>query len=72
MVQVSVQSIPLYSALPSLVECVAERGWTRCYARISDVGLRKYVLYFFLYMALVELGVYWMHRLLHDIRIGYR
>jgi len=36
------------------------------------VGVGAYLAYFALYMALVEFGIYWMHRLLHDIRPGYR
>ncbi len=48
------------------------QGWTKAYSRISDVGIGAYLAYFALYMALVELGIYWMHRLLHDIRPGYR
>ena len=36
------------------------------------MGIGAYLAYFALYMALVEFGIYWMHRLLHDIRPGYR
>ena len=48
------------------------QGWTKAYSRISDIGVGAYLAYFALYMVLVEFGIYWMHRLLHDIRPGYR
>ena len=70
--QVSCLSIPLYSMLPALEEWVMERGWTRAYTRVSDVGLGWHVAYFCAFMACVEFGVYWAHRLLHDIKSGYK
>ena len=48
------------------------QGWTRVFTRVTDVGLGAYLGYFLLYMTSVEFGVYWMHRLLHDIRPGYK
>jgi Delta7-sterol 5-desaturase len=72
MAQVSFWAIPGYSVLPTVTEAVIEAGWTRAYARVADVGLPRYLLYFWVYMACVEFGVYWMHRLLHDIRAGYK
>ncbi|CAK0786650.1 hypothetical protein CVIRNUC_009864 [Coccomyxa viridis] len=71
-IQVATSSMPLYATLPALTEAVVERGWTRVYSRIDDVGLGWYLGYFLLYMASVEFFVYWMHRGLHDVRIGYR
>lgn len=65
-------SIPVYSMLPAAQEWVIERGWTRAYSRVSSVGLARHVAYFVAFMTCVEFGVYWMHRLLHDIRVGYR
>jgi lathosterol oxidase len=64
--------MPLYSILPTLTEAAAEAGWTRAYARVGQVGLAQHVAYFFLYMASVEFGVYWMHRGLHEIKWAYR
>ncbi|GIL64206.1 hypothetical protein Vafri_18180 [Volvox africanus] len=71
-IRVSNIAIPLYSMLPTLTEYAAEKGWTRAYPRVENVGLPAYVLYFFLYMASVEFGVYWMHRGLHEIKWAYR
>lgn len=64
--------MPLYAALPALTEAVVEAGWTRVYSRIADVGLPRYLAYFAAYMACVEFFVYWMHRGLHDVKLGYR
>eukprot|EP00887_Chlorella_sp_A99_P002520 scaffold6.g2520.t1 len=68
---VSFRSMPLYSMLPVATEYVVEQGWTLAYGRVADVGLPRYFLYFFLYMASVEFCVYWQHRLLHS-GWGYR
>ena len=65
-------SMPLYAMLPALTEAVVEKGWTRVYSRIDDVGLTWYLVYFVLYMTSVEFFVYWMHRSLHDVKLGYR
>lgn len=70
-IKVSSLAMPIYSALPAFVEWVMEQGWTRVFSRVSDVGVGAYLGYFVLYMTSVEFGVYWMHRLLHDIRPGY-
>lgn len=71
-IKVSVKALPMYSALPAFNEMLAEQGWTRAYARLSDVGLGAYVGYMALYMLLVEFGVYWMHRSLHELPWAYR
>ncbi len=70
--QVANVSMPGYAVLPAVTEWVMEQGWTRSYTRIDSVGLVKYWLYFALYMTSVEFFVYWMHRGLHEIRLGYR
>lgn len=70
--QVAVLSIPLYAVLPALTEWVVENGYTRTYSRISDVGVLRYWAFFALYMVSVEFCVYWQHRGLHDITLGYR
>ncbi|KAK9836967.1 hypothetical protein WJX81_003085 [Elliptochloris bilobata] len=70
--KVAMGSMPLYAALPSLTEAVVEAGWTRVYSRVADVGAPRYLAYFVAYMACVEFFVYWMHRGLHDVKLGYR
>lgn len=72
MPQVSNISMPLYALLPACTEWLAENGYTLTYPRIENVGLPMYAIFFLLYMASVEFGVYWMHRGLHEVKIGYR
>lgn len=56
----------VYAMLPPLSEVLVETGWTKCYMFPSYVGgWGPLVLYQCLYLALVEVGVYWMHRSLH-------
>lgn len=71
-IYVTMQAMPLYTLLPTLSEYMVERGWTRSYARVGEVGLLKYLLFFALYMVIVEFGIYWMHRGLHDVRPLYK
>lgn len=71
-IKVSMLSMPLYSLLPAVAEHCVEQGWTKSYSRISDVGVMGYLAYFVLYMTCVEFCVYWMHRGLHDVKIGYK
>lgn len=70
--KVSSLAMPLYSVLPTLIEMAAEKGLTMAYPRVENVGLPMYVIYFFLYMTSVEFGVYWNHRLLHEIKWAYK
>lgn len=70
--QVAACSIPLYAALPAINEWIVERGYTLAYSRISDVGIARYLAYFVLYMVSIEFCVYWQHRNLHDVKIGYK
>jgi Delta7-sterol 5-desaturase len=69
-IKVAFVAMPMYAMLPALTEQAMEKGWTLAYARISDVGLPMYCLYFALYMTSVEFFVYWQHRILHN-GVGY-
>lgn len=71
-IYVAMKAMPWYSALPSLSEYMVENGWTKCYSRISDVGWLAYLVYMSIYLVLVEFGIYWMHRELHDIKPLYK
>lgn len=70
-IKVSMKAIPLYAILPCAAEWMVERGWTKAYAGIEEVGYVAFVSYFALYMACVEFGVYWMHRMLHESKWLY-
>ncbi|GLJ09917.1 hypothetical protein SUGI_0118280 [Cryptomeria japonica] len=71
-IAVSMKAMPLYTALPTVSEYMIEHGWTKCYARVSEVGWLTYIALIVLYLILVEFGIYWMHRELHDIKPLYK
>jgi lathosterol oxidase len=65
-------SLPLYAALPILSEFLIESKLTRVYFYADEVGgMGMYFLYLFLYVVLVEIGIYWMHRTLHTNKWMY-
>ncbi|KAJ8442483.1 hypothetical protein Cgig2_022366 [Carnegiea gigantea] len=68
----AMKAIPWYSLYIAFDEYMVENGWTRCFPRISDVGLQAYLGYVIIYLCLCEVGIYWMHRLLHDIKPLYK
>ena len=70
-IRVAMQAMPMYALLPTVTDFIVEKEWTLAYPRVDDVGLLWYIVYFVAYMTLVEFGVYWMHRLLHEIRPLY-
>ena len=71
-IYVAMKAMPWYCALPSISEYMIENGWTRCFSRISDVGWFAYLAYLAIYLVIVEFGIYWMHRELHDIKPLYK
>lgn len=71
-ITVAMKAMPWYSVLPTVSEYMIESGWTRCFSSISEVGLPAYVAYLAIYLIIVEFGIYWMHRELHDIKPLYK
>ncbi|CAN6451557.1 unnamed protein product [Victoria cruziana] len=69
---VSMKGLPVFSLLPAVAEHVIEKGWTRAFVRIEEVGWPKHVLCTSIYLLIAELGLYWTHRLMHEIRPLYR
>ncbi|XP_021760581.1 delta(7)-sterol-C5(6)-desaturase-like [Chenopodium quinoa] len=65
-------SIPVNTLFSTMFEWMIENGWSRCYPRISDVGWQSYVLHTLTYLFAVEFGIYWAHRLLHEIKPIYK
>ncbi|KAG5179954.1 sterol C-5 desaturase [Tribonema minus] len=66
-------SLFMYAGLPVLSEWLIEEGYTRAYYSISEVGgWPQYVALTLLYLTLVEIGIYWMHRKLHTNKILYK
>ncbi|XP_009404498.2 delta(7)-sterol-C5(6)-desaturase [Musa acuminata AAA Group] len=71
-IYVAMKAMPWYCALPTLSEYMIEKGWTKCFFSISEVGWPIYLTYMAIYLVLVEFGIYWMHRELHDIKPLYK
>ena len=66
-------AIFLYAGLPILSEYIIEKGYTKCYFYLDQVGgWRMYFLYLFFYIAFVEVGIYWVHRTLHTNKFCYK
>ncbi|KAJ8761159.1 hypothetical protein K2173_001215 [Erythroxylum novogranatense] len=71
-IYVAMKAMPFYCALPTVSEYMVESGWTKCFYTISEVGWFAYIVYTIIYLVLVEFGIYWMHRELHDIKPLYK
>jgi len=72
-VQLAQASMFLYAALPVFSEWLIESGWTLCYFDVAEVGgWPQYAAFTLLYLALVEVGIYWMHRTLHENKWLYK
>lgn len=70
--QLAQSSLLLYAALPIMSEFLIESGYTRVYFYVDEVGgWVPYVGYLLLYIAAVEVGIYWMHRTLHENKFLY-
>jgi hypothetical protein len=66
-------SMLLYAGLPTMSEELIERGLTRVYYCSAQVGgCWAYVGLTALYLALVEVGIYWMHRTLHTNKFLFK
>ncbi|KAL2921562.1 Delta(7)-sterol-C5(6)-desaturase [Bienertia sinuspersici] len=65
-------SIPCGALVSTTFEWLVVNGWTKCYPRISDVGWTSYVMHIVIYFVVVEFGIYWTHRLMHDIKPIYK
>ncbi|KAG5623627.1 hypothetical protein H5410_008845 [Solanum commersonii] len=71
-ISVAMKAMPWYCILPSVSEYLIENGWTKCFARISDVGWLTYFINTAIYLVIIEFGIYWMHKLMHDIKPLYK
>jgi hypothetical protein len=66
-------SLPIYAALPILSEFFIESKLTRVYFYVDEVGgTGMYFAYLILYIVMVEIGIYWMHRTLHTNKWMFR
>lgn len=71
-IYVAMKAMPWYSVLPTISEYMTEIGWTKSFPRIYHIGWAAYLVYLAIYVVIVEFGIYWMHRELHDIKPLYK
>ncbi|ESQ49856.1 hypothetical protein EUTSA_v10021274mg [Eutrema salsugineum] len=71
-IYVAMKAMPFYTLLPTVSESMIESGWTKCYSRIGEFSWILYFVSIATYLVLVEFGIYWMHRELHDIKPLYK
>lgn len=61
-----------YAILPLFAAFLAERGLSRTYYYVSEVGWPTYIACTLLYLVLVEICIYWIHRWLHEVKFLYK
>ena len=70
--QLAQTSLFMYAGLPIVSEYLIESGYTKVYFYIDEIGgWGAYLGYLLLYIAAVEVGIYWMHRTLHENKFLY-
>ena len=66
-------SMIFYVMLPVIDEFLIEKGFTASYNTVQEIGgWAWYAFYFVLYIAMVEIGIYWVHRTLHTNKWLYK
>jgi hypothetical protein len=71
--RVSWAAMPVYVLVPTACEWLAERGLTRAYATLDEVGgVEHWLVWTLAYLFFVEWAIYWIHRGLHEVRWAYK
>jgi lathosterol oxidase len=66
-------SLFIYAALPILSEFLIENKLTKVYFYVDQVGgYGWYFAYLLCYITCVEIGIYWVHRTLHENKFLYK
>jgi len=66
-------SMFVYTMLPVLDEWLIEKGYTRAYFTVEEIGgWPTHIACMVLYFACVEVGIYWVHRTLHTNKFLYK
>ncbi|CAL9224583.1 unnamed protein product [Arabidopsis halleri] len=71
-IHVSMKAMPWVSIVPTISEYFIEKGYTKCYFSISEVGPIAYITHTIIHIILVEFWIYWTHRALHDVKPLYK
>jgi lathosterol oxidase len=66
-------SLFIYASLPVISEFLIENKFTKVYFYVEEVGgWHMYFVYLFLYFVFFEVGIYWVHRKLHENKYLYK
>jgi len=66
-------SLFIYVMLPGVSEYMIEEGYTKCMYTFEELGgFGMYLFWTVFYFVLVEIGIYWMHRTLHENKTLYK
>ncbi|EFH44780.1 hypothetical protein ARALYDRAFT_915873 [Arabidopsis lyrata subsp. lyrata] len=71
-IKLAMQSMPCVTIVPTISEYFIEKGYTKCYFSITEVGLIAYITHIIVHLILVELWIYWIHRAYHDVKPFYK
>jgi lathosterol oxidase len=72
-IQLAQASLFMYVGLPVLSDFLVEEGYTKCYYSWDEIGgLIPYLFWTLIYFSCVEIGIYWMHRTLHENKFLYK
>lgn len=70
-IYVAMKGMHWYTLLPAASEYIIEHNWTKCYSTLDQFNWFVCFLYIALYLVLVEFGIYWVHKEVHDIKFLY-
>lgn len=72
-IQLAQCSIFLYALLPVLSTYLVEKGYTKSYFYLDEIGgIVPYLGYLVVYIVFVEVCIYWIHRQLHTDKFLYK
>jgi len=72
-VKLACVALPCYAMLPASSQLLIEEGYTQVYFSLDEVGgIMGYIILMTIYLAFVEVGIYWMHRILHTNKFLYK
>eukprot|EP00546_Thalassionema_frauenfeldii_P016659 CAMPEP_0178905350 /NCGR_PEP_ID=MMETSP0786-20121207/6228_1 /TAXON_ID=186022 /ORGANISM="Thalassionema frauenfeldii, Strain CCMP 1798" /LENGTH=261 /DNA_ID=CAMNT_0020576951 /DNA_START=282 /DNA_END=1067 /DNA_ORIENTATION=+ len=70
--KLSTAGLLIYCMHPLFDEYLVENGYTLCYFTVKEIGgWVPCVAFSIIYFAMVEVGIYWMHRTLHTNKFMY-
>ncbi|KAF8105972.1 hypothetical protein N665_0149s0002 [Sinapis alba] len=71
-INVAMNAMPFISIVPTISEYCMEKGYTKCYLSITEVGPIAYATHIIIHITLAEFWLYGTHRAFHDIKPLYK